>query len=200
MNSTASMKQVKVVILGESGVGKSSIMLRFITGNFQEDSEPTLGGAFMAKTYSYKNQSLKYQIWDTAGQEKYHSLAPMYYRDSQVALLVYDVTKRDSLQSLTKWVDELKENGPKELMIVVVGNKTDLLDQEQVKASEGAAFAKDLGALFKLTSAKMDTGIHDLFDKISEEMLKRAGDEVRTRGKTISKKEGDGESGGGWCC
>eukprot|EP01016_Furgasonia_blochmanni_P037869 TRINITY_DN4507_c0_g1_i3.p1 TRINITY_DN4507_c0_g1~~TRINITY_DN4507_c0_g1_i3.p1 ORF type:complete len:212 (+),score=53.10 TRINITY_DN4507_c0_g1_i3:83-637(+) len=108
-------KEVKLVIVGQSGVGKSSILLRFVTGDFKEDKTETMGASFLAKSFLYNGRFIKYQIWDTAGQEKYKSLVSMYYKDSKVALIVYDITNKDSFDAMKSWVQELKENGPSNL-------------------------------------------------------------------------------------
>ena len=112
--------QIKVIVLGDSGVGKSSLLLRFVNDEFNEFNEPTLGAAFISKVHNYgQNKSVRYQIWDTAGQEKYKSIAPIYYRcksennsESQVALCVYDITNKNSFQVMKNWVEELKTKGP----------------------------------------------------------------------------------------
>jgi len=166
-------QEVKVVLLGEAAVGKSSIILRFVTNTFSEAYGVTIGGAFMAKLLIHNGVSTKFKIWDTAGEERFRSLASMYYKDAQVALLVYDITKKDSLQSLTYYIEELQKNGPPNITLVVVGNKTDLIEQEQVSIEVGSAFAKEHGAMFKLTSAKEGRGIQDLFEKIAEEIEKK---------------------------
>merc|ERR1712023_119692 len=183
MNSSGGSKvvQFKLVLLGDSAVGKSSLVLRFVRGQFFEYQESTIGAAFLTQTVALNDTTVKFEIWDTAGQEKYHSLAPMYYRDAQVAVLIYDVTKKESYESLKRWVEELKENGPPNLMLAVVGNKIDL--DPVVDTEAASSYAKSLGALVKLTSAKVDKGISELFDDLSEEIYKRevAADEERER-------------------
>eukprot|EP01016_Furgasonia_blochmanni_P050790 TRINITY_DN7905_c0_g3_i1.p1 TRINITY_DN7905_c0_g3~~TRINITY_DN7905_c0_g3_i1.p1 ORF type:complete len:214 (+),score=55.71 TRINITY_DN7905_c0_g3_i1:66-707(+) len=166
---------IKVVLLGDAGVGKSSILLRFVTSEFKVASEPTLGAAFMAKRIPYRDREFNYNIWDTAGQEKYHSLAPVYYRDADVAIIVYDITNKASYDVLRVWVKEVKENGPKNIIMAVVGNKCDLRDQQIVTPEEAKKFAGELGAMFTLTSAKENTGIDALFQDISEVLDERLG-------------------------
>ena len=102
--------QVKVVLLGESGVGKSSVMLRFVTNNFKIEPDSTVGASYMGKILQFNEKMIKFNIWDTAGQERYHSLAKMYYRDADVAIIVYDITNSESFQGMKKWYNEVKQN------------------------------------------------------------------------------------------
>jgi len=163
-------RECKVVLLGESGVGKSSLVLRFVTNNFKPDSETTIGASFMSKMIMVGETPIKYQIWDTAGQEKYHSLAPMYYRNAGAAILVYDITKKDTLVTLKNWVNELKQLGPKNIIIAIAGNKNDLEDQREVEEWKAKEYADEINALFIETSAKEDTNVSELFVKISKQL------------------------------
>jgi Ras-related protein Rab-22 len=119
-------REVKVVLLGDTGVGKSSLVLRFVTNNFKPFSESTIGASFMSKMIIVSGKTIKYQIWDTAGQEKYHSLAPMYYRGAAAAIIVYDITRKNTFNTLKNWVQELMTQGPKDISIAIAGNKADL--------------------------------------------------------------------------
>lgn len=119
-------REVKLVLLGDTGVGKSSLVLRFVTNNFKPFSESTIGASFMSKMIIVSGQTIKYQIWDTAGQEKYHSLAPMYYRGAAAAIIVYDITRKNTFNTLKKWVQELRTQGPDNISIAIAGNKADL--------------------------------------------------------------------------
>ncbi|KAG8738360.1 Ras- protein Rab-5A, partial [Ceratobasidium sp. 428] len=100
--------QVKLVLLGESAVGKSSVVMRFVNDEFQANKEPTIGAAFLTQKCRLEDRVLRYEIWDTAGQERFHSLAPMYYRNAQAAVVVYDVTKESTLEKAKTWVKELQ--------------------------------------------------------------------------------------------
>mmetsp|Transcript_49986 Transcript_49986/g.57538 ORF Transcript_49986/g.57538 Transcript_49986/m.57538 type:complete len:200 (-) Transcript_49986:163-762(-) len=195
-------EEIKVVLLGASGVGKSSIVLRFVTGDFKVDHESTLGAAFMAKMLVHNGKSAKFQIWDTAGQEKYQSLAPMYYRDSKVAIVVYDVTKKETFLEVRNWISELKEKGPSDIMIWIVGNKTDLLNADDqsdcVGVSEANEYAKSIGAHSRMTSAKEDKGIKDLFIKVFEE-FQNTETEARGRNFTLDKGAKKTTKEGGCC-
>lgn len=155
--------EVKMVLLGDAGVGKSSLAQRFVSNNFKPYCETTIGASFMSKMMTVEGKAIKCQIWDTAGQEKYHSLAPMYYRGAQAAILVYDITSRASLGRLKEWASELQTQGPENIKLAVAGNKSDLETKRQVDRDEAAAVAHDIGALFVETSAKNDTNVSALF-------------------------------------
>ena len=161
----------KVVLLGDSGVGKSSIVLRFVADNFKADADATIGASFMGKMMQFNEKSIKFNIWDTAGQERYHTLAKMYYRDANAAILVYDITKPESLEGLKRWHEELKENGPKDIIKVIAGNKEDLVEQEAVSFEEVSAIAKQIGAACKKTSAKTNYGIEQVFKEIASKYI-----------------------------
>lgn len=115
--------QFKVVLLGESAVGKSSLVLRFVKREFHEFQESTIGAAFLTQTVQIDDTTVKFEIWDTAGQERYHSLAPMYYRGAQAALIVYDITSKDSFHKAQNWIRELQRQANANIVIALVGNK-----------------------------------------------------------------------------
>eukprot|EP00826_Nyctotherus_ovalis_P036065 TRINITY_DN3166_c0_g1_i1.p1 TRINITY_DN3166_c0_g1~~TRINITY_DN3166_c0_g1_i1.p1 ORF type:complete len:205 (+),score=59.42 TRINITY_DN3166_c0_g1_i1:170-784(+) len=160
--------QIKVVFLGDSGVGKTCMIHWFAHGKFNESSNPTLGAMFISKVADFPDygMSVKFQVWDTAGQEKYRSLAAMYYQDAVAAVLVYNITNKESFNGITYWMSELKAHAPENIKIAIAANKSDLVDQEAVSLSEGKKFAEDNNAIFKMTSAKDGTGINQLFMSI----------------------------------
>jgi len=119
--------QVKLVLLGEAAVGKSSVVLRFVSNEFQPNKEPTIGAAFLTQKCRLEDRVLRYEIWDTAGQERFHSLAPMYYRNAQAAIVVYDITKATSLEKAKTWVKELQRQANPNIIIALAGNKIDLV-------------------------------------------------------------------------
>ncbi|KAL4820880.1 ras family-domain-containing protein [Aspergillus spinulosporus] len=125
-NAPKPSSSVKLVLLGEAAVGKSSLVLRFVNNDFQENKEPTIGAAFLTQKCSLPSRTIKFEIWDTAGQERFASLAPMYYRNAQAALVVYDVTKPSSLTKAKHWVAELQRQASPGIVIALVGNKLDL--------------------------------------------------------------------------
>jgi Ras-related protein Rab-5C len=177
---------VKLVLLGEAAVGKSSLVLRFVSDDFQENKEPTIGAAFLTQKCSLPSRTIKFEIWDTAGQERFASLAPMYYRNAQAALVVYDVTKPTSFIKARHWVNELKAQASPGIIIALVGNKLDLVDEgnedegaesmRKVDTEEGQKLADDEGLLFFETSAKSGHNVLQVFlaiaNKIPEETRK----------------------------
>ncbi|KAJ1400059.1 ras family-domain-containing protein [Ochromonadaceae sp. CCMP2298] len=160
-------REVKVVLLGDSGVGKSSLVLRFVTNNFKPYSESTIGASFMSKMITVSGKQIKFQIWDTAGQEKYHSLAPMYYRGAAAAVVVYDITRAASFKTLRHWVDELRSKGPKDIAIAIAANKADLESKREVDKAMAIAYAEEIGAMYLETSAKDDFNVQDIFVQLS---------------------------------
>lgn len=163
-------REVKVVLLGDTGVGKSSLVLRFITNEFKPYVESTIGASFMSKLILVDSQPIKFQIWDTAGQEKYHSLAPMYYKGAAAAIVVYDITKRKTFETLQQWISELKTQGPENIVLAIAGNKSDLESERQVPASEAQAYATSIGASFLETSAKTKSNVDEIFLNISKNL------------------------------
>ncbi|KAJ5155829.1 hypothetical protein N7492_008632 [Penicillium capsulatum] len=137
-NAPKPSSSVKLVLLGEAAVGKSSLVLRFVNNDFQENKEPTIGAAFLTQKCTLPSRTIKFEIWDTAGQERFASLAPMYYRNAQAALVVYDVTKPSSLTKAKHWVAELQRQASPGIVIALVGNKLDLTNDggETAAASE----------------------------------------------------------------
>ena len=154
----------KVVLLGDSGVGKTCIISRYISGAFDQNSPTTNGASYASKIVEIANKSVSLDIWDTAGQEKYKSLTKFFYKDAKVAILVYDITQKESFTNMKQyWYEQLKEFGSKDIIIGVAGNKCDMYEKEEVTENEGKEFAEQIGAFFEMTSAKNNTGINDLF-------------------------------------
>ncbi|VUZ51506.1 unnamed protein product [Hymenolepis diminuta] len=162
----------KLVLLGESAVGKSSIALRFVKSQFQEFQEATIGAAYLTQSIVVGDPqvTVKFEIWDTAGQERYHSLAPMYYRGAHAAIVVYDITNRQTFDRATKWVDELREKAPGVKVIALAGNKSDRQTECAVPEHDAEKYAQENGLLFKQTSAKLATNVIELFKMIAENM------------------------------
>lgn len=163
----------KLVLLGESAVGKSSLVLRFVRGQFFEYQESTIGAAFLTQTIKVGESIVKFEIWDTAGQERYHSLAPMYYRGAAAAIVVYDITNPYSFEKAKDWVKELQRKSTANIVIALAGNKEDLAkEKRKVSAEDAAAYAEDNGILFMETSAKKDLNVQDLFSEIAKKLPK----------------------------
>lgn len=186
------MLQFKLVLLGDSSVGKSSIVHRFVKDSFDEFRESTIGAAFLSQTIKLKDYNdtvVKFEIWDTAGQERYKSLAPMYYRNANGALVVYDVTQPDSLVKAQNWVDELKSKvGDEDLVICLVGNKLDLCEEEGqergVDKDDAQSYASDKGLLFHEVSAKTGKGVSNIFQEIGEKLYLQKKDSLEAASQT----------------
>jgi small GTP-binding protein len=160
---------MKVVIIGDSQVGKTCILGRLTAGRFNPESMPTIGAAFQNHTLATAAGIVSLQIWDTAGQERYRSLAPMYYRNAQAAIVVFDLTSLQSFQSLDQWRADLEGKRAADLRLFVVGNKADLVDRRVVEKQCALEFAARCGAVEYIeTSAKSGQGITDLFKKVAE--------------------------------
>ncbi len=165
---SAKPREMKVVLLGETGVGKSSLVSRFSEDTFRPFNAATVGASFVSKTVDVGNAApIQFQIWDTAGQEKYHSLAPMYYRGAAAAIIVYDISNKKSFQTLKNWVEELNEKGPGDITVVVAGNKSDLEELREVNSEEASAYANTIKAMFMETSAKMSVNVDELFKDLA---------------------------------
>ena len=164
----------KVVLLGDSGVGKTCIISRYIQGTFEKNCTSTNGASYCSKNVKFENfgKNLLLDIWDTAGQEKYKSLTKFFYKDAAVAILVYDITRKDSFENLQNyWHKQLLENGEKNVVLGVAGNKCDLYENEAVSENEAREFADKIGAIFELTSAANNTGITELFQDVGSKYL-----------------------------
>ena len=165
---------IKIVLLGDSGVGKTCIISRYISGSFEANEKSTNGASYASKRVDYPDikKSLILDIWDTAGQEKFKALTKFFYKDAAIVILVYDITRRDSFDNLKNvWHPEVLEHGAKDLVFGVVGNKSDLYESEAVPETEARDFAKSINALFALTSAQNNSGIDELFYNIGNKYL-----------------------------
>lgn len=164
--------QFKLVLLGDSAVGKSSLVLRFVKKQFFEYQESTIGAAFLTQTVMVDDYVVKFEIWDTAGQERYHSLAPMYYRGAAAAIVVYDITNMDSFVRAKSWVKELQRQGKDNIVIALAGNKLDLADQRRVETEEAKEYANENGIMFLETSAKTNHNVPEIFTAIARKLPK----------------------------
>ena len=187
----------KLIIIGDSGVGKTCIISRFIKGTFDDNS--------LAGTVSYSSKKLEipeigesiiFDIWDTAGQERYRSLTKFFFLGAKMVVLVYDITRRDSFDSLkNNWYKDLKENGEPNVVMGIAGNKSDRYDDEEVSEQEAREFAKSIGAVFSLTSAEKNTGINELFKELGKKFLGSISGTVSSeKSKTEHKQENEEES------
>ena len=154
---------LKYIIIGDSSVGKSNILLRYINDKFNEEFQTTIGVEFGAKNVTVDNKIYRLQIWDTAGQETFRSITRSYYKSSVCCFVVYDITKKSSFENIKDWIDDCKRHAPKTIVLVLVGNKNDLKDIRQVSYEEGENYATKNGMLFFETSAKTGDNIDEIF-------------------------------------
>ena len=166
----APMRKFKLVFLGEQCVGKTSLITRFMYDSFDSTYQATIGIDFLSKTMYLEDRTVRLQLWDTAGQERFRSLIPSYIRDSSVAVVVYDITNAKSFQQTTKWIDDVRTERGSDVIIMLVGNKTDLADKRQVSMEDGEKKAKELNVMFIETSAKAGYNVKQLFRRIAQSL------------------------------
>ena len=160
----------KIVLIGDSGVGKSNLLLRFTRNEFNLESKTTIGVEFATKNVRIDNQVIKAQVWDTAGQERYRAITSAYYRGAYGALLVYDITKHNSFENVEKWLQELREHADSNIVVMLVGNKVDLTNLRAVPREDGAKLAKERSLAFIETSALDYTNVEQAFERVISEI------------------------------
>ena len=163
---------IKVTLIGESSVGKTSIINRYTRDDFAQDLESTLGANYSQKKIVRHGKKIRLDLWDTAGQEKYRAIGRHFYKESYIVCLVYDITSKSSFENIKKiWYPELKEYGEKLKILALVGNKIDKYLEEEVKEDEAQKFADEIKAIYKRTSAMEGTNIEELFNILSDKYL-----------------------------
>ena len=160
----------KIVIVGDSGVGKTNLITRYLKNDFKPETKATIGVEFSDKKYIYKNKNIKIQIWDTAGQERYRSLTSMYYKGAKGAIFVYDISSKNSFENIDKWLIEMKKTADENIKIILIGNKCDLIEKREVKEDDGKIKAKDLNVPFMETSALNCINVEKAFNFLIEEI------------------------------
>ncbi|XP_037106327.1 RAB6B, member RAS oncogene family a isoform X1 [Syngnathus acus] len=161
------LKKFKLVFLGEQSVGKTSLITRFMYDSFDSTYQATIGIDFLSKTMYLEDRTVRLQLWDTAGQERFRSLIPSYIRDSTVAVVVYDITNANSFRQTTKWIDDVRTERGSDVIVMLVGNKTDLAEKRQISVKEGEQQAKELSVMFTETSAKTGHNVKQLFRRVA---------------------------------
>uniref|UniRef100_A0A7S1TAX7 Uncharacterized protein n=1 Tax=Compsopogon caeruleus TaxID=31354 RepID=A0A7S1TAX7_9RHOD len=162
----------KVVLIGDSGVGKSNLLSRFTRNEFNLESKSTIGVEFATRSIQAEGKIIKAQIWDTAGQERYRAITSAYYRGAVGALLVYDISKKPTFENVERWLKELKDHADNSIVIMLVGNKCDLKHLRAIGTDEGAAFSATHGLSFIETSALDATNVNEAFTKILTEIYR----------------------------
>ncbi|KAE9598050.1 hypothetical protein Lal_00004113 [Lupinus albus] len=160
----------KVVVIGDSAVGKTQILSRFAKNKFYFDSKSTIGVEFQTKTVTINNKIIKAQIWDTAGQERYRAVTSAYYRGALGAMLVYDITKRQSFDNVARWVEELRTHADNSIVIMLIGNKGDLVDKRIVPTEDALEFAEDQCLFFSEVSALSGENVESAFITLLQEI------------------------------
>jgi len=160
----------KYIIIGDTGVGKSCLLLQFTDKRFQPVHDLTIGVEFGARMINIEGKQIKLQIWDTAGQEAFRSITRSYYRGAAGALLVYDITRRDTFNHLTTWLEDARQHSNSNMVIMLIGNKSDLEARRDVKKEGGEAFAREHGLIFMETSAKTAACVEEAFNNTAREI------------------------------
>jgi small GTP-binding protein len=163
---------LKIVLIGESGVGKTNLLSRFMHNEFLADSKSTIGVEFSTMLISIEDKLVHAQIWDTAGQERYRAITSAYYRGAVGAMLVYDLTSALSFQALERWLRELRD-ADRKIVVMLVGNKCDMAELRVISTEEGTAFAKSKDLMFIETSAKEATNVSESFTKLLTAIVNR---------------------------
>ena len=172
----------KVVLVGDSSVGKTNIMSKYLKNEFHEDSKATVGVEFGSKQFTVEGHKIKAQIWDTAGQERYKAMTSAYFKGAKGAFIVYDITSKSSFESVDRWLNDLRVSADKNLTVIIIGNKCDLEQQRDVKKEQGEEKSKSNGVAFMETSALSGENIDKAFDKMVNEVFKKCHEEFISDG------------------
>ena len=208
---------LKYIIIGDTAVGKSNILTQYVYEKFNEVFQPTLGVEFAAKNTIIENKIYRIQIWDTAGAENFRSITRAYYKNSVCAFIVYDITKRETFENVQVWLEDIKNQCPQTVLLVLVGNKLDLENERQISYEEGENFAQKNNMFFFETSAKTGANIENLFLKSVETINERiqegfydlttgncgikVGNEIDSNNIVLNKeKVNTSDNNGGKCC
>ena len=172
----------KVVLVGDSFVGKTNIMGKYLKNEFHEDSKSTVGVEFGSKEFSIDNHTIRVQIWDTAGQERYKAITSAYYKGAKGAFVVYDITRKNSFDSIDKWISDLKAGADAKITLMLIGNKNDLEDQRQISKEQGEGKAKSFNMAFLETSALSGENLEKAFQMMVNEVYKKCHSELEGEG------------------
>mmetsp|Transcript_2901 Transcript_2901/g.5095 ORF Transcript_2901/g.5095 Transcript_2901/m.5095 type:complete len:202 (-) Transcript_2901:661-1266(-) len=191
----------KMLLIGDSGVGKSCLLLRFADGTFNEGHISTIGVDFKIRTIELDNKTIKLQIWDTAGQERFRTIAAAYYRGAHGIVITYDITDRKSFENVKSWMDEIGKYGSDRVNKLLIGNKADMVDKRAVKTEEGKELADALQMEFLETSAKTSENVEQAFITMTREIMKSmASAPMQGKRETVNVSGSDAEVGGSGCC
>ena len=183
--------KLKIVVVGDSGVGKTNLIHRFISNSFIENSKATVGVEFTSKSYKINEHIFKIEIWDTAGQERYKSITAVYYKGAKGALLVYDTTSKETFDNIDKWMEEIKDKTTNDIKIMIIGNKIDLKGYKEVPNEDGINKAKTFGVPIMETSALDATNVNQAFNDLLKEIYKDMKNKIK-KGDNTSSENNDG--------
>ncbi|XP_062487846.1 ras-related protein Rab-25 [Pezoporus occidentalis] len=185
----------KVVLIGESGVGKTNLLSRFTRNEFNHDSRTTIGVEFSTRSILVGDSVVKAQIWDTAGLERYRAITSAYYRGAVGALVVFDITKHQTYDVVERWLKELYDHAEPSIVVMLVGNKTDLAQAREVPMEEARMFADNNGLLFVETSALDSTNVEQAFETILTEIFRKVQQQKQRSGQASTVALGSGSAG-----
>ena len=191
----------KLVLVGDSGVGKTSIISSYLN-NYQEKTNTTSVAYYSNKTIIIDEYKIDFEIWDTAGQEKYRSVNSMFYRDANICIMVYDITRKDTFDSIKNyWYDSVLQKGKEGIIFGIVGNKSDLYIEEQVTEDEARQFSESINACFQLTSSRINSSIDDIFQMLGQKFIQSNDSLIRkTNSISLDKNSYKGRKNHGNCC
>lgn len=195
--ATPKVFHFKLVLLGDASVGKSCLVVRFAKGEFYEYQEPTIGAAFLTQMVNLNDLTVKFEIWDTAGQERYKSLAPMYYRGAAAAVVVYDITSKESFDAAKSWVVELSGT---DTLVALAGNKADLDGDRVIDRATAQAYADSMNILYMETSAKTGQNVNELFHEIAVRLPKQSKEDADKAKNVNLNGRGASNSASSGCC
>ena len=191
-------QKIKIMIIGESLVGKTALITRYTNNSFSGTYLTTVGIDFQTKLININDKTIKVELWDTAGQERFRNIAKNYFQSSDGFLIVYDITSKDSFEKLSFWNEQVNLNAPEKTKYIIVGNKKDLEEKREVKTEEGANFAKENNVQFYETSAKDGTNVNEVFELLAKEIVadterlqaknKRSSQILKKRNTVVEKK------------
>ena len=197
----------KMILIGDSSVGKSNILLKYLKDQFDPNSRATVGVEFGTKNITLNNKKIKIQIWGTAGQERYRSITSAYYKGAKGAFIVYDITRKTTFENIDKWIADLKTNGDSNISIVLIGNKSDLEEKREVTKEEGLKKSQDCKTAFMETSALNGDNVHKAFDELIEQiyqnnsaLLEQENDVEIDKGVNLNEENNENNKEKKSCC